>query len=48
MYIKLAEELIAAANEEGEAYKKKVEMHKLAEMNRAFAHFAWWGRKKKK
>jgi small subunit ribosomal protein S7 len=46
-YIKLAEEIIAAANNEGDAVKKKQEMHKLAELNRAFAHFAWWGRKKK-
>ncbi len=46
MFIKLAEEIIAAANNEGSAVKKKLEMHKLAEMNRAFAHFAWWGKKK--
>jgi len=48
MYIKLAEEIIMAANNEGEAVKKKLEMHKLAEANRAFAHFAWWGQRKKK
>ena len=48
MYIKLAEEIILAANNEGEAVRKKNEMHKLAELNRAFAHFAWWGRKKNK
>ncbi|MGC8981385.1 MAG: 30S ribosomal protein S7 [Minisyncoccia bacterium] len=47
MYIKLAEEIISAANNEGDAVKKKQEMHRLAELNRAFAHFAWWGRKKK-
>lgn len=47
MYIKLAEELISAANNEGEAVKKKNEIHKLAELNKAFAHFAWWGKKKK-
>jgi small subunit ribosomal protein S7 len=43
---RLAEEIILAANEEGEAYKKKIEMHKLAEANKAFAHFGWWNRKK--
>lgn len=43
---RLAEELIAASQEEGEAYKKKVEVHKTAEANKAFAHFGWWGRKK--
>lgn len=47
MYIKLAEELISAANNEGGAVQKKNEMHKLAELNKAFAHFAWWGKKKK-
>lgn len=47
MYIRLGEELIAAANNEGGAVQKKNEMHKLAELNKAFAHFAWWGKKKK-
>lgn len=37
---KLAEELIAASNNEGAAIKKKQDMHKMAEANRAFAHFA--------
>ena len=37
---KLAEELIAAANNEGEAVRKKINMHRMAEANRAFAHFA--------
>ncbi len=46
MFEKLAEEIILAANEEGEAYKKKIEIHKLAEANKAFAHFGWWNRKK--
>ncbi len=36
-----AEELIAAANNEGAAVKKKEDTHKMAEANRAFAHFAW-------
>jgi small subunit ribosomal protein S7 len=38
---KLAAELTAAANGEGEAMKKKDMMHKQAEANRAFAHFRW-------
>jgi small subunit ribosomal protein S7 len=40
MHIKLAEELMAAANNEGEAIKKKLDVHKMAESNKAFAHFA--------
>ncbi len=38
---KLAEEIIAASNNEGEAIKKRENMHKMAESNKAFAHFAW-------
>ena len=38
---KLAEELIAAAKNEGAAVKKKEDTHRMAEANRAFAHFAW-------
>ena len=37
---KLADELIAAAKNEGAAIKKKQDMHRMAEANRAFAHFA--------
>jgi small subunit ribosomal protein S7 len=37
----LADELILAANNEGEAVKKKDNVHKMAEANKAFAHFAW-------
>jgi len=37
---KLAEELIAASKNEGNAIKKKLDMHRMAEANRAFAHFA--------
>lgn len=40
MTVKLANELMAAIENEGEAYKKKEEMHRMAEANRAFAHFA--------
>lgn len=38
---KLAEEIISAANNEGWAVKKKEDVHKMAEANKAFAHFAW-------
>ena len=38
---KLAQELIDASNNIGGAVKKKENMHKMAEANRAFAHFAW-------
>jgi len=38
---KLAEELILASNNEGTAIKKKEDTHRMAEANRAFAHFAW-------
>lgn len=38
---KLAEELIAASKNEGSAVKKKEDTHRMAEANRAFAHFAW-------
>ena len=41
MHEKLAEEIIAAANNEGEAVRKKENTHKMAEANKAFAHFAW-------
>jgi len=37
----LATELMQAARNEGVAVKKKEDMHKMAEANRAFAHFAW-------
>jgi small subunit ribosomal protein S7 len=38
---KLASELIAASNNEGSAVKKKDDTHKMAEANKAFAHFKW-------
>lgn len=41
MKVKLAEELLAAAKNEGSAVKRKEETHRMAEANRAFAHFAW-------
>lgn len=41
MHTALAKEIMAAAREEGAAVKKKEDTHKMAEANRAFAHFAW-------
>lgn len=38
---KLAAELIAAANNEGPSIKKKEDTHRMAEANKAFAHFKW-------
>ena len=40
MASKLAEELLMAYKNEGGAMKKKLDMHRMAEANRAFAHFA--------
>lgn len=41
MASKLASELLAAANGEGGAIKRRDEMHRMADANRAFAHFRW-------
>ncbi len=41
MHQKLAIEILAASKNEGEAVKKKENTHKMAEANKAFAHFAW-------
>ncbi|MCM8826993.1 MAG: 30S ribosomal protein S7 [Candidatus Omnitrophica bacterium] len=41
MSIKLAEEIINAYKNEGTVIKKKEDTHKMAESNRAFAHFKW-------
>ena len=38
---KLAEEIIAAYKGEGSAIKKRDDTHKMAEANKAFAHFRW-------
>lgn len=38
---RFAAELIDASNNTGTAIKKKLDTHKMAEANRAFAHFAW-------
>ena len=41
MHRKLAEEIIAASKNEGDAVKKRENVHRMAEANKAFAHFAW-------
>ncbi len=41
MALKLADELMAAAKNEGSAVKKREDVHRMAESNRAFAHLAW-------
>lgn len=40
MHLKLADEIVAASKNEGEAVKKRENVHKMAEANRAFAHFS--------
>ena len=39
MALKLASEILAAEKEEGASVKKKVDVHKMAEANKAFSHF---------
>ena len=41
MHLKLADELVAAYNREGAAMEKRENVHKMADANKAFAHFAW-------
>jgi small subunit ribosomal protein S7 len=41
MYKKLSQELILASKKEGDAIKKRENTHRMAEANKAFAHFAW-------
>ncbi len=41
MALKLAAELMAAANGEGPSIRKRDEVHRMAEANRAFAHYRW-------
>jgi small subunit ribosomal protein S7 len=38
---RLAAEIIAASKNEGGAIKKREDTHKMAEANRAFAHYRW-------
>ncbi|KAM3863498.1 small ribosomal subunit protein uS7m [Diretmus argenteus] len=42
MYEKLSQELLVAFVKDGNVIKKKYEMHKTAEANRAYAHYRWW------
>jgi len=41
MALRLAAELLAASNGEGASVKKKDDVHRMAEANKAFAHFKW-------
>ena len=41
MVDRLANEIFDAANEKGNSFKKKEDMHRMAEANKAFAHFRW-------
>jgi small subunit ribosomal protein S7 len=41
MSLKLAAEIIAASSGEGNAIKKREDTHKMAEANKAFAHYRW-------
>ena len=41
MVERLANELFEAANERGASFKKKEDMHRMAEANKAFAHYRW-------
>ena len=41
MQDRLANELIDAANERGESVKKREDTHRMAEANKAFAHYRW-------
>ena len=41
MVERLANELFEAANERGSSFKKKEDMHRMAEANKAFAHYKW-------
>ncbi len=41
MVLKLANEILDASNGVGAAVKRREDMHKMAESNRAFAHYRW-------
>src|SRR5215470_9051960 len=41
MHVKLADELIAAYNRDGAAITRRENVHRMADANKAFAHFAW-------
>ncbi|REJ67580.1 MAG: 30S ribosomal protein S7 [Planctomycetota bacterium] len=40
-HLKLADELVAAYNREGAAMTRRQNVHRMADANKAFAHFAW-------
>ena len=40
-HLKLADELMAAYNKEGAAITRRENVHRMADANKAFAHFAW-------
>ncbi|KAJ8251661.1 hypothetical protein GJAV_G00223760 [Gymnothorax javanicus] len=42
MYEKLSQELLDASANKGKVVKRRQDLHKMAEANRAFAHFRWW------
>lgn len=39
---KLSQELLQAFHNQGPVIKRKHDMHKMAEANRALAHYRWW------
>lgn len=41
MVDRLANEIFDASNEKGNSFKRKEDMHRMAEANKAFAHFRW-------
>jgi len=41
IHLRLANELISASKKEGDAFKKMEDTHRMAEANKAFAHFSW-------
>ena len=41
MAVKLADEFIAAYNREGAAVTRRENVHRMADANKAFSHFAW-------
>jgi small subunit ribosomal protein S7 len=41
MYEKLAAEILDATNQQGGAYKKKDDIYRMAQANKAFAHYRW-------
>ncbi|MCL5436125.1 MAG: 30S ribosomal protein S7 [Patescibacteria group bacterium] len=47
MYMKLGEEIMEAYNKQGAAFKKREDTHRMAEANKAFAHFARFTKKRK-